>query len=267
MTYLSKRALISFDDLCPYQCKHCYTLDIPRSSENRTINELVESLSSFEFDIVYVSQRRENFVNPDNGIKLCESIFERYKCNIFMITRNVFDKAHLERLHRLKKQMEVEGKYLFVGVSLFATHSYKLSENPSCVPSPYERIEFLKTLADEGFYTVTLIRPVFPDNIIPIKELYEIVDGCKGNSHNCIASSGLAVNKNILWRLGIDESTLDYVSDVRYLEGAMEGHLDFVNVSHELTLLKEYCINQDVPFFAHTLSALNHLIKEALDGE
>lgn len=261
MINLSKRAFISFDDLCPYQCKHCYTLDIPRNSKNRTVNELVESLSSLEFDIVYVSQRRENFINPDNGITLCEKIFERYKCNIFIITRNTFNKDHLERLHRLKKQMVVEGKYLFIGVSVFATHSYKLSENPGCVPSPYERISFLKTLSDEGFYTVTLIRPIFPDNIIPIQELYEIVDGCKNNLHNCVVSSGLAVNKNILWRLGINESNLAYASNVRYLEGAMEGHLDFVNVSRELNQLNEYCVDHNVFFFDHTLSALNHLIK------
>ena len=261
MDILTDRALISFDDICPYQCKHCYTLDIPRKPVNRSMEEIVDSISTCKFDIVYISQRRENFVDPNVGIELCEMVFKRYKCNIFIITRNVFENEHILKLKKLKEKMEMEGKHLFVAVSVFATHSYMQSENPNIVPSPYERISFLKTLAEEGFFTITLIRPVFPKKIIPIEELYEIVDLCKCNANSCVVSSGLAVNANILWRLGVDKSDFDYISNSHYLEGAMEGVLDFIDVTKELSLLKEYCSNVNVPFFEHTISALNYLLR------
>ena len=267
MNTLTQRVLVSFDDLCPYQCKHCFTLDIPRNEENRTIDQILDSMASKDFDIVYVSQKRENFIDPVAGIDLCERIYARYKCNIFVITRTVMSNFHLQRLKQLKSRMSLEGKHLIIGVSVFATHSYVISENPNCVSSPYERMNFLKKLSIEGFYTVTLIRPVFPSEMVPIKELYEIVELCKENKHNSVVSSGLAVNKNILWRLGINADDLKYIKNARYLEGAMEGPLNFVNVSDELALLREYCTQENVPFFEHTMAALNYLIESTSIGE
>lgn len=261
MNMIKQRVLISFDDICPYQCKHCYTLDIPRASANRSAEEIVDSISSCKFDIAYISQRRENFVSPSRGIRLCESVFERYRCNILIITRNIFTKEDIFRLKNLKNKMDAEGKTLFVAVSVFATNSYAKSENPNVVPSPAERIAFLKALSEEGFCTITLIRPIFPSTIVPIKELYEIVDLCKNNENNCIVASGLAVNSNILWRLGIDKSKFNYTSNAHYLEGAMEGELNFVDVSRELSDLKVYCSNQNVPLFEHTMPALNYLLE------
>lgn len=259
MDTLRDRVLISFDDICPYQCKHCYTLDIPRKPFNRSVTEIVDSISSLKFDIVYISQRRENFVFPAIGIYLCECIFERYRCNIFIITRNVFEKEDIGRLKRLKEKMGNEGKHLFVAVSVFATNSFTKSENPNVIPSPYKRIAFLKTLSDEKFCTITLIRPIFPNSVVPIEELYEIVDSCKDITNNCFVASGLAVNSNILWRLGMAKSEFNYISNAHYLEGAMEGALDFIDVSRELSQLKIYCSNQNLPFFEHTMPALNYL--------
>lgn len=256
MEKIANRVLVSFDDICPYQCKHCYTLDIQRENGNRSMNDIISSIENQTFDIVYISQRRENFVNPDMGIELCERIFERYHCNIFLITRNVFESKHIVRLKKLKTQMSSIGKKLFVGVSVFATQSYSKSENPNLVPSPYARIKFLSLLGEEGFDTITIIRPIFPQKIVPIEELYEIVDLCKGLK-TCIVASGLAVNEHILWRLGIDSADLKYIDDVHYLEGAMEGEFKFVDVSKELSLLKEYCEMRGILFFEHTIQAIN----------
>jgi len=259
MKKINKRVLISFDDLCPYQCKHCYTLDIKRKSDNRTISEIVDSIASKEFDVVYVSQRRDNFVIPDEGLELCEEIFKRYKCNIFIITRNIFNKPCIERLLKLKNKMQENDKEIIVAVSVLATHSYTKSENPHIVPSPYERLEFLKELSNNGIKTVVIIRPVFPRHIIPIDELYEIVDICK-TFDTCVVSSGLAVNDNIIWRLGLTSEDMCYLENTNYLEGAMEGELRFLNVEKELDDLKLYCDKQKVPFFEHTMQSINYVL-------
>lgn len=258
MDKITSRILISFDDICPFQCKHCYTLDIQRENNDRSVDDIVNSLKDTTFDIVYISQRRENFVNPDKGLALCEKVFEHYHCNIFLITRNVFTAKHIERLKNLKIQMSTLGKRLLVGVSIFATQSYFKSENPNLVPSPYARMNFLSLLSKDKFDTITIIRPVFPRKIIPIEELYEIVDYCK-NIKTCIVSSGLAVNENILWRLGMNSSEFNYIDNAPYLEGAMEGDFKFVNVSEELNMLREYCQLKNIAFFEHTIQAINSL--------
>lgn len=259
MKTVKKRVLVSFDDLCPYQCKHCYTLGIPRTNSNRSIETIVKSIAELEFDIVYVSQRRENFINQNQGIELCEQLFEKYKCHILIITRNVFETQHIERLKKLKNKMATVHKNIVVAVSVFATKSYSISENPNVLPTPNERLQFVQTLAVEGFDTITMIRPVFPSKFVPVEELYEIVDLCE-TFDTCIVSSGLAVNENILWQLHIQERELSYVDNAQYLEGAMEGELRFVDVSQELDSLKKYCKNKKIPFFEHSMSAVNFLL-------
>ena len=261
MKKIEKRVLVSYDDLCPYQCKHCYTLDIDRLDKNREIEEIVDSIKDVEFDIVYVSQRRENFIKQDQGIELCEKVFDRYKCNILIITRNVFTQQHIDRLKELQREMDKVGKRLFVAVSIFATKSFALSENPNKVPSPYERIKFLEKMSQEKIDTITLIRPVFPNSIVPIEELYEIVDLCS-EFNSCVVSSGLAVNDNILWRLGLKSEDFCYINNAKYLEGAMEGKLQFVNVSKELSSLKQHCKEKKVKFFDHTLKAINFYLEK-----
>lgn len=258
MNKMDKRVLVSFDDICPYQCKHCYTLDIRRSGYNRSISEIVDSIETQEFDVVYVSQRRDNFTDPDEGMELCEKLFEKYCCNIFIITRNVFANDQIERLLLLKNKMEKNDKKIIVACSVFATKSYATSENPHVVPSPYERLNFIKHLSDCGVKTFVIIRPVFPNSIIPIDELHELVDECK-KINVCVVSSGLAVNDDICWRLDLDSTKLQYLKDVHYLEGAMEGTLEFINVESELAELKQYCNKEGVTFFDHTLQALNYV--------
>ncbi len=261
MDNIKNRVLVSFDDICPYQCKHCYTLDIPRQNDNRSIDGIVNAISSTSFDVVYISQRRDNFVIPDKGIELCEKLFERYVCNLFIITRNIFKEQHINRLNDLRKRMQLEGKTLFVAVSIFATKSAYKSENPALVPSPDQRILFLEELSKKGFNTITLIRPVFPSKMVAVEELFEIVDKIKVFD-TCIVSSGLAVNENILWRLNMDPSEYKYIDNANYLEGAMEGTFKFLDVSTELNLLKNYCNKNGVPFFEHTIPALNFIVNK-----
>lgn len=256
---IKKRVLVSYDDICPFQCKHCYTLDIKREKNNRSINEIIDGISSDDFDVVYVSQRRDNFSNPDLGIELCEKLFDRYKCNIFIITRNIFDEEQIRSLCKLRERMNSYNKDVIVAVSLFATNSYSISENQNKVPTPEARIYFLNKIAESGIKAIALIRPVFPNKIVNVKELYEIIDSIK-SFISCVVSSGLAVNDNILWRLGMNSNDFSYASSNNYLEGVMEGELKFIDVSEELLLVKNYCIKNEIPYFEHTMPALDYLL-------
>lgn len=263
MEIIKHRILVSFDEQCPYQCKHCYTLDIPRYG-SRSMEEIVNSIDRQSFDIVYVSQRRENFENPLRGLSFCRKLFERYKSHIIIITRNVFSGNAIEQLLDLSSEMKKEGKILFFAVSVFATASFSISENPYIVPSPYERINFLHQLSQNGIPVIAMIRPIFPDKIIPITEVFEIIDLCK-NDNICIVSSGLAINDNILWRLGITKDSLVLQENFGYLEGVMEGNLSFVDVSNELNLIQEHCQYNKIPFFSHSMQAINFINKQKKD--
>jgi len=104
-----QRAFISFDGQCSFRCKHCYTYSMELGPK-RSIEEILDDINEEEFDIIYVSQKNENFVNPNKGITLCEKAYERYHKDIIIITRNVFDDSDIYRLSKLYNQMKSENR-------------------------------------------------------------------------------------------------------------------------------------------------------------
>lgn len=134
---MKERVFVSFDEFCPFEYKHCYTYEIERE-RNRTIDEIVDSISNEVFDIVYVSQKNDNFANPERGLELYEKIFDKYNTNLFIITRNVFNSEQLTRLKSLHSKMLDNKKQLFFAVSLNATTSIEVCENIQNTPSPYK---------------------------------------------------------------------------------------------------------------------------------
>jgi len=83
----NRRQFISFGGVCPFGCNHCYTFSKKYKYETPTgIQDMVEALSGKGFDIVYVSGHRENFDKPDDGLTLCDTIFDRYNVDILLLT-------------------------------------------------------------------------------------------------------------------------------------------------------------------------------------
>ena len=69
------RVMVSFDGYCPLHCKHCYTYELHHQlKKQRTVDEIVESISGKQFDIIYVSQSYENFQKEEDGIELCKAL-------------------------------------------------------------------------------------------------------------------------------------------------------------------------------------------------
>lgn len=148
--HISQRAFVSFDEPCPYQCKHCYTYSEKRE-KFRTLEEIVDSISNDKFDIIYVSQKNDNFAEPLKGLDLCYALFKRYNSNLFIITRNTFNEKEIAVLKKLKSEMKCSNKQVFIAISLNAIDSINISENVKKTRTPDERIEFIKKLSEEEF--------------------------------------------------------------------------------------------------------------------
>ena len=157
--------------------------------------------------------------------------------------------------------MEKANKQLFIAVSLNATESIGVCENTSKVPTPYERMAFLKELSNIGFYPILMIRPVLPDGLIPVTECEKIIE----STHeyiSCVVSSGLGVNDFILQRLNLKESEFSYKKDQDYLQGAINCEIKFIDVDAELKRIQNKCESLAVPFFEHSMPALNYVVNK-----
>lgn len=259
MDLIKKRVLVSLDGECPYYCKHCYTYELPKISK-RSMNEIVESISNKEFDIIYVSQKIENFADPNVGLDLCEHLFQAYHSNLMIITRNVLRGEHFERLVALHREMRQTGKMLFWGSSVIGLDSARYSEQLSLIPSTLERLDFIKNAYNKGISTMLLIRPLFPSKLIPNIEIEKMIDYMDGMV-SCVLTGPLMVNDYILKRLGLHDSDLTYTigDESEYLNGVIKEMMRYVDTSQELEHLKEYCDKKGLPFFKHSMPAVNYL--------
>ncbi len=250
---IKKRTFVSFDEFCPYECKHCYTYGIARD-KIRSIDEIVNDISADDFDVVYVSQKNDNFSNPMRGITLCHALFDRYKQNVFAITRNVFSETELTELVALKQKLSNVSKHFFIAVSINATDSISISEDTSKTCTPRQRITFIKALSEKGFKPILMLRPIFPDRIIPVCECLQLITELHPYI-SCVVTSGLGVNEDILSRLGMHESDFRFSKDQEYLDGAIASEIRFVDVDYELQKIREKCSEYGVPVFLHSMLA------------
>lgn len=253
---LKTRELVSFDGPCPYKCKHCYTFGLNEEDKKLSINDIVKSLEGKDFDVIYVSHNKENFVNPAEGIELCRELFNKYHKDMIAITRNVFNDEELEDFARLNEEMNKTNKILCLAVSIPALESIAITEGEGIIPSPQKRIDFLKRAKDKGLRTVLVIRPLFPDRIIPIEEPLRLIEECK-DFVDCVLSSGLAVNDTILKQLNMQENDFDYLDgdNSNYLIGAV-GDAKYIDVKDEIQQIKEKCNSLNVKVFDHSMEAL-----------
>lgn len=251
------RQFVSFTGKCPYACNHCYTFCNGYNTYNSggSVKEIVNNLRSEQFDIVYISGHKENFVDADQGIELCEELFYNFHTDLMITTRSVFTKEQLTRLEKLNALMKAEQKMLFFCASIPALESYyKLESNPQ-IPTPYLRIENLKSVYDRGILTFLTLRPLCPDSYIPTKEIISIIDLCK-NHTSIVLSSGIVVNAEILNKLhGFPEA---FESQDRPLMPCLKNDLSmkYVNVEKELDFIKRKCLELKLPFFEHSLPAI-----------
>lgn len=254
-----ERVFVSFGGECPYRCRHCYTFcNNYQYDPVLSVNDLICSLKEKNFSLAYVSGHKENFVNPDEGLELCEEIFSNYATDILLTTRNVFNKKQLERLCSLNERMRALERDLYVCVSIPALESYKKIECSNLMPSPEERIDFVKRLYAHKIYTILTIRPLFPSSFIPINEPMEILKRCKGYI-SAVISSGIVVDDTILRNLKT------FPSDVTYVEGKLMKCLGqdidvrYVNVEQEYSKIEHFCKIHNIYLDEHSIPVIQYL--------
>jgi DNA repair photolyase len=259
MSLEEKRQFVSFGGPCAFSCNHCYTFSEGYNLANPvTVQDTVATLRGKKFGIVYISGHRENFIDPDEGLLLCETVFNEYNVDLLITTRNVFNSSQLLRLENLYKLMKRNRKKLFFCSSIPATSSYKKLEPCSLVPTPYERMNFLKDVYDLGIFTFLTIRPLCPDEFIPVQEVLEIVDKCHSFS-SAIISSGIFVNASILNRL---QSFPVYNSNgkeklMKCLQNNISG--EYVKVDNELSIIRSQCHKYGKKLFEDSCSAIRYI--------
>lgn len=252
-----KRVLVSFRGRCPMQCKHCYTYDLPEREE-KEISYIVEETGREEFDIIYLSQKYENFYDEEQGFSLCRDLYFKYHKDIFIITRSHFSDDLVKKLKDLNQEMQKNGNQLYLAVSLCADQSYYITEDREKCPTPLRRLDNLRRAHKHGIKTLMLLRPIFPDAIIPVKECIGLLE--QGKDYvNAVVSSGLAVTDSILLRLSLSGEDFNYLpsSDSEYLSDLKGAH--YVDVRSELLQIQRGCMERKIPFFLHSMPALNYL--------
>lgn len=113
---------------------------------------------------------------------------------------------------------------------------------------------------------MVFLRPVFPDSIIPITECQEVIENIS-KSTDAIVASGLIVTPGILSRLNLKLTDLPLLEkgDSEYLDDIPQNEIHYVNVEEELYQIEKRCEECGVPFFRHSIWALN-FIKARRDG-
>ena len=107
-----------------------------------------------------------------------------------------------------------------------------------------------------------MVRPVFPNHIVPVKEYLDLVSKCVGTV-DAIVTSGLIVTDSILRRLGIQREALSYLAsgDSAYLDDLNDDSISYVDVEAELREIENKCCELSIPVYRHTMPALNAIAK------
>lgn len=252
-----KREFASFGGKCPFKCNHCYTFINNFSTyKANSIPNIINELVSKDFNIIYISGFNENFVSPQIGIKLIEELYNHFKCHILFTTRNTFDNDCLKKITEINKMMLKDGKRLFACVSISAYNSYKKLEPCNVIPTPNQRIEFIKKMFGNKIITFLTIRPVCPKEFIPTNEYIDIIKDI-GQMCSGIISSGIVLNKDIINKLDGFPKNYSYV-EKPIMSCLKQDNLlvKYVNVEEELNSIQLKCKQSQIPFFSGSIEAI-----------
>lgn len=254
-----KRAFASFGGKCQYKCNHCYTfIDKFSTLKNNSIPEIINELETKDFNIIYISGYNENFYIPEMGIKLIERLYEHFKCHILFTTRNVFDNENMKKIQTINNNMRKDKRMLFACVSISAYDSYKKLEPNVIIPTPNQRIEFVKKLYKIGVSTFLTLRPICPNDFIPTNEyiniLREVEKNCTG-----VISSGIIVNDEILKKL--KGFPVVFRSNEKPIMPCLHQdnlYVKYTDVEIELRTIKDYCAQHSIPFYSGSIEAIQN---------
>lgn len=255
-----KRVFVSFEGKCEMNCRHCFALEQEDEFNKNDISKIVDSLVDKEFDIIYVSHNKENFTNAEDGVKLCEKLYEKYNKDLCVTSRCILNNEMLSRVVRLNEKMKKNKKRIYWCESVPALTSASIIEDLKKLPLPEERIRFLGRLKINDIYSILTVRPLFPSVVIPDSEIAELIS-MASDKVDAVITGGLITTEAIDRRLDLKQVEWKYLenNDSAYLVGAISEKARFVDVRKEVVHLKECCNLHGVKFFEHSLQAINYL--------
>lgn len=121
-------------------------------------------------------------------------------------------------------------------------------------------MNFLSEVYNNGIDTFLTIKPLCPNEFIPIEVALTIIDKCKDYS-TVVLSSGIVVDKHILKRL--KDFPIEYKSEEAPLMECLENNIlvQYVDVSNELNEIQKLCSEYNLPFFQHSMPAIQYVKK------
>lgn len=269
-----KRILVSFYGTCPLACRHCFTQSltlIKNAGKSHAVQDdiqsIVNDLEGEVFDIVYVSHNRENFCDEQAGLSLVRALWERLEKDVFVITRMALSEAALTELRELDDEMRSADHGLFLATSVLGADSYGVAERVGVCPTPKERVDMLVRADSIGLRSLLMLRPVFPNSIVPIEECLGLVEAVAGGVR-AVVSSGLVLTDEVERELSIDFSNCKMLvgGDTSYLDSLAPEMVRYVDVSDELGRIEGRCSELGIPFFRHTLPAINYIAQAESDS-
>lgn len=164
---------------CPHACKYCYACFMKRfTNHSEPWGEFVDvklcekpiALDKINAKTVFLSSVTDCYNPLEAKYKITRKILEQLKNSNAYVQINTKNKLILRDLDVLKQI-----KHLTVGMSV-NTLDEKFSRDMDRASSISERLETLKTLHDNGIYTILFMSPIFI-GITPWKEIIEKTKG------------------------------------------------------------------------------------------
>lgn len=257
----TRKVTISLGGSCKLRCKHCYiTASQFRYQRYRTVEDIAQELKEIplnHFDAICISGDTDPLLQPDKFTILLKKLANEFPSkHIMFTTRLVPEKRVFEKIKEVGRRIINNGRLFVPAVSL-VTYSYPNTiEDKKKVPHTKQRLEFLNLLRDTGFTTLAALRPTFPFEIVPKKEVRMLVQSVQS-----VATSILG-EIFILDQAGEIASQLQlpppqqesFISPMSFQN--QESYWEKRSFTAEISFIKQICAEFQIPFFLRSMSAI-----------
>ena len=160
---------------CRNGCVYCYSPYVSPVNRFQSIDHMMQALkhNKDRYDMIGQGCEQEMFTNQARAVEMMKMWASLGKIILFSTKENLTDET-IEALVNIDTALRQHGSYLFAQSSFVSGRERKDLEPRA--PSVYERIDTLKRLSAAGIYASAFIKPLLPESIVPIDDIFELVD-------------------------------------------------------------------------------------------
>lgn len=209
-----RRAMISYDlgEACKYDCLYCYNQENPEVDRFESLDEIIKKLKSKSdyFDIISAGCEQELFLYPKGALEYVDAVSKLGKV-VSIVTKAPLSRKTIKKLNLIDKELKKKGNYLAMEVSFISGKERPEIENKT--PTVERRIKNMVDLKNVGIYTVPFIRPILPDEIVSVEEIYPFIDKTK-DLVDVYALGDFYFNENIMEKMKLKNLGNDFFNNV-----------------------------------------------------